>query len=249
MKATTLFAAMTSIVILIFGCGSETEPPAPDGPSYGIVQTDAAPVIDGIMNDRCWKTAASISLTRCEDGKKSSYPTTVRASYDREYLYIGFECQDADAASTITEKDGPVSEQEHISVYIDAGCDSKSYAVIDISPTGAIYDAFVLVSGDGESKKTLRDWNCDGLRSSISVHGEGAAPGTPDRFWTVEMALPFKEFLTAGKIPPMPGDTWRINFYRTELTNVRDKSAFAPTGSENFHIPSRFALLIFGNGK
>ena len=242
-------AAVAFIVISILGCGGETEPPASDGLSYGIVKTDAAPVIDGIMNDRCWKAAASISLTRCADGKKSSYPTTVRASYDSEYLYVGFECQDPDAASTITGKDGPVSEQEHISVYIDAGCDSNSYAVIDIAPTGALYDAFVLISADGESKKTLKDWNCVGIRSSISVHGEGAAPGTKDRFWSVEMALPFKEFLTAERNPPMPGDSWRINFYRTELTNVRDRSAFAPTGSEDFHIPSRFARLLFGDSK
>ncbi|MFC1490856.1 carbohydrate-binding family 9-like protein [Candidatus Latescibacterota bacterium] len=246
-KALISIAATAGIIISISGCDRETGPSAMDGPLYKIVKTGNAPLIDGIINDSCWKTAESISLTLIESGKKSAYQTTVRAVYDSEYLYIGFECQDIDAASTITGKDSPVSEQEHISVYIDAGCDSKTYAVIDIAPTGALYDSFILSYRDGESKKILPGWDCEGILSAVSVNGGGAAPGTKDRFWTVELALPFEEFVTAEDIPPLPDSNWRINFYRTELTNVRDISAFSTTGSENTHVPSRFAWLIFSD--
>ncbi len=237
-----LFAA-AFFVLCIFGCGGEPETLEPDVISYGIFRTNEPPAIDGIMNDSCWKTADSISLVRCDNGDKAMYPTTVRAAYDSEYLYIGFECQDPDASSTITGRDGPVSDQEHISVFIDADCDERSYAVIDIAPTGAQHDAFVLFSGG--NKKIMTDWNCNGIRSAVSVNGGGAGPGTPDRFWIVELALPFGEFLTSEHIPPVPGDIWRINFYRTELTNTRDISAFSPTGNEDFHIPAKFASLVF----
>jgi hypothetical protein len=246
-KAFVIFILLVCMVSLLPGCDSEKKPVISYEPSYRIGKTAITPVIDGILNEDCWKNAEVKSLVSCADGKKSSYPTTVRALYDDGYLYIGFECQDPDAASTITEKDGPVSEQEYISVYINAGSDLKTYAVIDIAPTGAISDAFVLNYDDGSRKKVLSDWDCEGLRSSVSVHGEGAEPGTNDRFWTVELALPLTEFVTASHIPPTPEDTWRINFYRVELTNVRDISALASTGSENFHKPSSFAWLLFEN--
>lgn len=244
-KLLMIFVLLVCMVSLLPGCDSEKKTSISYEPSYRIGKTTEAPVIDGILNDVCWKAAEVKSLTLCTNGKKPLYPTTVRAIYDDKCLYIGFECQDPDAASTITEKDGPVSEQEYISVYIDAGSDSKTYAVIDVAPTGAISDAFVLSYDDGNRKKILSDWNCEGIRSSVSVHGGGAEPGTSDRFWTVELALPLIEFVTASHIPPTPEDTWRINFYRVELTNVRDISAYAPTGSESFHKPSRFAWLLF----
>ncbi|MFC1541209.1 carbohydrate-binding family 9-like protein [Candidatus Latescibacterota bacterium] len=244
-KTLMRFISITVIIILISGCGGEPDIPAVDKHTYEIGKTDTAPVVDGMMNDACWKTAETKSLTLSENGKKPSYPSTVRAVYDSEYLYIGFECQDIDAASTIFGKDSPVAEQEHISVLIDAGVSSNTYAVIDIAPTGAVYDAFVLNYRDNEMKTILPEWDCDGLISAVSVYGEGAAPGTKDRFWIVELALPFKAFLTAANIPPLPNDIWRINFYRTELSNVQDISAFAPTGSDNVHIPSRFGRLIF----
>ena len=214
-------------------------------PSYSAYKTAESPVIDGILTDSCWNDAEVKSLVLCKDGKRPLYPTTFRVTYDDRNLYVGFECQDPDAASTIMEKDGPIYTQEYISVYIDAGSDSKTYAVIDVAPTGAVNDKFVLSYKDGEREKILSDWDCEGLRTSVSVYGGGAQPGTQDRFWTVELALPFEEFLTAPNIPPSTEDKWRINFYRVDLTGREEYSAFVPTGNENFHKPSGFAWLLF----
>jgi len=233
---------------IINGCGEEKKSISCE-PSYNAGKTAESPVIDGILTDDCWNNAEAKSLNLCIDGGKPSYPTTVRVTYDDKNLYIGFECQDPDAASTIMEKDGPIYTQEYISVYIDAGSDSKTYAVIDVAPTGAVNDKFVLSYNDGEINKILSDWNCEGLRTSVSVYGGGARPGTQDRFWTVELALPLDEFVTASHIPPYPEDTWRINFYRVDLTDGKEYSAFAPTEDENFHKPSRFGWLLFDGEK
>lgn len=234
---------LASTLSIINGCGDKKTSISYE-PSYNAGKTAESPVIDGILTEDCWNDAEAKSLNLCRDGTRPLYPTTVRVTYDDKYLYIGFECQDPDAASTVMEKDGPIVSQEYISVYIDAGSDMKTYVVIDVAPTGAVSDAFVLSYDDGK-RKILSDWNCEGLRASVSVYGGGARPGTLDRFWTVELALPLEEFVTAPHIPPAPEDTWRINFYRVELTDGKEYSAFAPTGDESFHKPSRFAWLLF----
>ncbi|HDY87769.1 MAG TPA: hypothetical protein ENH82_06575 [bacterium] len=232
-------------ILLINNCEGDKKTSISDELSLRIVKTAESPVIDGVLNEDCWKNAQSNSLNLCLNGEKPLYPTTVRVCYDDTYLYIGFECQDPDAASTVTKYDGPVSQQDYISVYIDADSDLKAYVIIDVAPTGAVSDAFVLSNNNRMKEKILYDWNCEGLRTSVSVYGGGAVPGTQDRFWRVELALPFEEFITAPHIPPSPGDSWRINFYRKDITNGWDISAYVPTGSENFHKPSKFAWLFF----
>lgn len=240
-----IFLLPAVVLTLFICCVGEKDTHIDSMLSITITKTAESPVIDGLLNDSCWKDARVMSLILCADGQKPLYPTTVRVSYDDAYLYIGFECQDPDAASSIMENDGPVIHQDHVSVYIDAGNDAKSYAVIDVAPTGAYSDAYVLSYSDGVREKILPGWNCEGLRISVSVYGGGARPGTQDRFWTVEMAMPLVEFVTAPEIPPSPGDMWRINFHRVDITNTMDFSAFAPTGTEDFHKPSKFARLYF----
>ncbi|MCE5251049.1 carbohydrate-binding family 9-like protein, partial [bacterium] len=185
--------------------------------------------------------AFKLNVTGEEPGKM----TAVRIVYDSTCLYIGFECRDSDAASTVTGRDGPVSDEEYVSACIDADSDSITSVVFDIAPTGAVSDAFVLSRDDGAETKILGCWNCEHLRTSVVVYGGGAAPGTDDRFWTVEMAVPWGELYTARRTPPLPGDVWSANFFRVELTGNREYSSYSPTGTDTFHKPSRFARIVF----
>jgi len=179
-------------------------------------------------------------------GGETDKPTKVRIVYDDINLYIGFECQDSDAASTITGRDSPVSDGEYVAAYIDADCDSSTYILIEVAPTGAMSDAFVVCRDNGTDTKILRCWNSERLRASVSVYGGGARPGTDDRFWTVEMAIPFNDFFTAPHTPPLSGQCWKADFFRVEFSGSRDHYAFAPTGTDSFHRPGQFAWLIFG---
>jgi len=239
-----------SIAVFFFlaltGCGGKGTVPKRKGPSLTIRKTHNPPVVDGILDDECWKNARSETLKLSKGSGKPKYPTTVRAVYDSLKLYVCFECQDPDAASSIIERDGPVATQECVSIFIDAGGDSTSYAVIDIAPTGAFSDAFVISYRDGELEQRLSCWDCEGLRVSVSVTGGGSQYGTEDRFWTVECALPLSSFLMTRNIPPKPNDAWRVNFTRADMTKGDEYSALIPTGSDQFNKPSSYAWLIFG---
>ena len=137
-------------------------------------------------------------------GAKPKHPTTLRLLYDDKYLYAGFECQDLDAASSVAVFDGPVAEQEHVSLCLDAGSATTGYFVIDVAPTGAVHDAYMLHGGRNAANKILTCWNCEKLRASVSVYGGGAQPGTQDRFWTVEIAITV--FRTGDRAALSPGE-------------------------------------------
>ena len=239
-------AVLCAIPAVFFGCG-KAKGPAGAPSLYTVKHTTAAPVIDGVLEDECWKTSRALDFVLCENGGKPRQPTTLRMVCDSTYLYLAFECQDLDAASEVTQFDGPVEDQECIALLIDAGCDSTGYFMIAVAPTGAVHDAYVLNRKNGAVVKTLSCWNCEKLRASVSVYGGGPNPGTEDRFWTVEMAIPFSELMTAPRIPPGRGDAWRMNFYRIELTGGRELSAAVPTGAPDMHRPYAFAAVSFGD--
>ncbi|MBN1291236.1 MAG: carbohydrate-binding family 9-like protein [Candidatus Latescibacteria bacterium] len=214
--------------------------------SYTVIKSAEAPVIDGVLNEECWGKAHTGEFLFNLDGSKADISTKIRAVYDDTNLYLGFECRDSDAASTVTGRDSPISSEEYVAAYLDADSDSSTYVVIEVSPTGAFSDAFVLCRNNGADKKTLSCWNSDLLRVSVSVYGGGARPDTDDRFWTVELAIPFKDFYTAPHVPPLKGETWRADFFRVELTKNRSYYSLSPTKTNSFDKPGQFARLIFG---
>jgi hypothetical protein len=246
MKKKLLYCLVFSLAVLFIpGCG---KPKGLGGgkPFYVVKKVAKGPMVDGILTDECWKSAPAMDFNVCVSGKKLKHPTSLRLLYDEHYLYAGFECQDLDAASTVTAFDGPVNEQEHVSLCLDPGSYTTGYFVIDVAPTGAVHDAFYLHGGGNAANKVLSCWNCEKLRASVSVYGGGAQPGTTDRFWTVEMAIPLSELVTAQHYPPEKGDRWRADFFRTELTGGQELSATVPTGANEFNIPLRFGVITFG---
>ncbi len=185
------------ILILVAGCGTSKKPGGPSA-LYTVKKAAAAPVVDGVLDDVCWKDLPALEFVLLNGGGKPKHPTSARMVYDDKNLYVGFECQDLDAASTVAEFDGPVlTDGDFVSILIEAGSDTTSYFLIAAAPTGAVEDAFVLNGGNSAKLRVLNTWNCERLRASVAVYGAGAQPGNEDRFWTVEMAIPFSEMVTA----------------------------------------------------
>ncbi len=230
---------------LLPSCGKQKVPVKPRT-AYEVKKIQSAPQIDGVLEDDCWKDVPAIDFILVEKGGKPRNPTSLRMIHDGVTLYLAFECQDPDAAGETSEFDGPVEDGDFVAVLIDAGSDTTGYFLIETAPTGAVRDAYVLNGGNGVSVRQLPGWNCEKLKASVAVYGDGAKPGNADRFWTVEMAIPFSEMITAPNIPPKPGDVWRMNFCRTDRTDGMELSAAWPTGSTSFHSPYAFSTVSFG---
>ena len=203
-------------------------------------------VVDGKLDERSWQNAEPISLVRTDTGTAPRFPTTVKMLWDDRFLYVGFDCNDPDIWGTITEHDGPMYDEEVVEVFIDANRDAISYVELEVNPLNASLDLFAL-NRDGVLR-ALYDWDSEGWQHAVTIDGYLNQRDKRDRAWTVEMAIPLTDLVTAPHVPPLDGDVWRVNLYRIDRGAEGDEfSAWSPTWAINYHIPSRFGEVVFSS--
>ena len=213
-------------------------------PQYRCYRARQPIVVDGHLDDASWEGAPPVDLVLADTGEEPRQPTTARLLWDDDYLYVAFHCVDVDIWGTTPERDQAIYDQEVVEVFIDADCDDHGYVEIEVSPLNAVLDLFMLIRDD--RKRGLWDWRSEGLRTAVVVDGDPTRRGTADRSWTVEMAIPMSDFMTAPNLPPRPGDVWHFNFYRIDRASWGDEfSAWSPVGRINYHTPERFGRLLF----
>ena len=84
-------------------CGQEET----DAGSFTLqaVRTDTAPVIDGKLDDPCWKladVATDFRQRRPQEGELAGEQTEVRILYDDKNLYVCFRCFDSNPEKIIS---------------------------------------------------------------------------------------------------------------------------------------------------
>jgi hypothetical protein len=227
-------------------------------PQYDCVRIDGEIKIDGNLTDAAWSSANVIELLTTDTGEKPRQPTEVRLLWNSECLYVGFLCYDRDIWGTIRERDGNIYDEEVVEVFLDPDCDLRTYIELEVSPHNTLFDAFV-VNGKslGQEMHVLRDWDSETLQHAVSVDGtaktsssidRAASANPPDTSWSCEIAVPFKDLLTAPNIPPKVGDVWRMNLYRIDRgkTEAEDEyTAWSPTQKIDYHRPQHFGSLRF----
>ncbi|MFA4944825.1 MAG: carbohydrate-binding family 9-like protein [Lentisphaeria bacterium] len=202
--------------ITIFGCfcfglgalaaGGATAGKPLGVPELDVPQAAAAPVIDGRLDDLCWRGAAVIpglKPARGEDtqGKIARIPTTVRVLWDAEFLYVGFECVDAEVyTSGSLRHDADLYKEDVCEVFLDGKGDGRQQVEIQVAPSGVNTDVLYVYSGEPEhtpewrltpkfverERWLLREWEMAGLRTAgARLQREGKAAG-----WSVELAIP-----------------------------------------------------------
>jgi len=215
-------------------------------PEYVCYRTSQPIVIDGVLDDPAWQKAPVVELVLADSGAKPKQATTARLLWDDNYLYVGFFCEDKDIWGTTTERDQDIFNQEVVEVFIDADCDGRGYVEIEVNPLNAVLDLFMLYRD--ERKRGLWDWDSEGMRTAVFVKGDPTRRGTEDEYWSVELAIPLADFMTAPHIPPRAGDVWYMNLYRIDRATWGDEySAWSPPGRINYHTPQRFGRLVFSD--
>lgn len=222
-----------------------------------VSQTSAPPIIDGKLDDAAWQNAATVELkwrfnpanAPALIGLTPTVRTTARLLWDRQFLYVGFECEDPDIWSVYTQRDAYVWEGEAVEVYLDPSGRGQNYKEIDLNPLGALIDLNTPEAKDGNPGDVDENarWNAVGLRWATFVNGTANDRADRDTGWTAEMAIPLKEILPEGE-QVYVGDSWRAQFYRIERPKdstdaTAEFQAWSPT--DTFHRPERFGVIVF----
>ena len=213
-------------------------------PTYSCRRTAGPIVVDGRLDEPAWQAAEPIPLSLTYTGAAPRFPTTAKMLWDDAFFYVGFHCVDPDIWGTITEHDGPMYEEEVVEVFIDANQDGISYLELEVNPLNVDLTVFLL-NRDGV-RKSLFDWESEGWKHAVTVDGHLNQRDKVDRSWTVEIAIPWVDIMTAPHCPPQEGDVWRVNLYRIDRHREGDEySAWSPTWAINYHLPDYFGRVVF----
>jgi hypothetical protein len=195
----------------------------PSVPRVTCAVTEAAPKIDGVLDDPCWKTAAHLDnfiLYDSPDPAKNQ--TDVFITRDTQNLYIAAPCHDSDMASLTGKcqmKDGQVFNDDEIEVFLSPYKDGKDYYQFAVN----------LIATRFEGHKMDPSWDAEWQ----------AWTGREDKAWTVEMAIPFKSL----GLTPNISKTWRINICRHRPNPAGEEFSSWSRVFMKFHTPERFGQL------
>ena len=133
-------------------------------PDLRAIRAAAAPVIDGALDDEAWQAAPLptgewLSYNPLY-GEPIPQKTTVWFTYDSDYFYFAFKCDDpnpSDIKTSITRRDN-IWNDDWVGVSLDAlGTGQQSYHMM-VNPSGVQFDMLNSVAG---SEDPAPDWAWD----------------------------------------------------------------------------------------
>ncbi len=193
-----------------------------DLPSVAPAYTQAAPVIDGKLDDAAWSKASWVELKHYTKGTPVSEKTQAYLLYDKTNLYIGFKCQESQMDKTLSDvtiENGPVFLDDCVEVMIGPS---------EVVMPGKYYHFVSNISGI--------KYSYDGINPDTKPAFEvktAKAKGS----WTVEMAIPYTSLIRKDNNDSF----WRINLFR-EQQPKKELSAWNATDG-GFHSPYQFGKL------
>jgi hypothetical protein len=218
---------------------------ASDLPEYTILRASGPLVLDGRLDEPSWGAAPLIDqflFPWWTAGEKER--TEARLLWDEEKLYVAFAAFDPHISAFLTQRDDPVSRDDCVEVFVAPDTSQVgNYFNFEFNTLGTILDR-------SPRDDRTKDWNAQGLEVAIGVEGTLNHETDIDSLWVAEIAIPFAVFVGyAPRLPPAPGEVWRLNLYRTGGQVNLQYMAWSDTrtADPSFHVPARFGVVRFSN--
>jgi hypothetical protein len=217
--------------------------------------------IDGRIDGQ-WKLAPWTTDFVDIEGSAKPRPrfrTRARMLWDDEYFYIAAELDEPHVWGTLTQHDAVIFHDNDFEVFVDPNGDRREYFEFEMNALNTGWDLF-LPRTYIDGGKADNAWEIPGLRTAVRVMGTLNDPRDRDKGWTLEIALPWKAFGEAARmpLPPRAGDTWRVNFSRVEWQHElfegayrrvpetkEDNWVWSPQGKVNMHLPEHWGFVEF----
>lgn len=197
-------------------------------PRLAVPRAAVPPVIDGALDDACWRSAAVIAgLGPARDAvAPAAWPrTVVRIAWDPAALHLAFACRDDDIhVLPALGRDDDIYKGDVCEVFIDGVGDQRQWIEVQMSPLNQVLDLVSILTAPPAYTDAMRltpdlverelwsdrSWSAAGLATASGrIVEDGATVG-----WTVEMSIPAGAFLRrAGRDRLSPMDL-RANVLR-----------------------------------
>jgi sugar lactone lactonase YvrE len=172
---------------------SPAEPPEVVVPAAG-----ARPVVDGKLEDACWKEAAEIRLL--SGAKKGA--TAARVCRDADQLYVAVVSSTAGPVPKAAKKE----DAEQVALLINSNGDGNSYYLVQVHPDGTAETSY---------REENPPWYDVTWRPKLEVK-----VGSAEREWVAEIAIPFASFSMNRSLAPVVG----FNLRRRDAANLETHS-------------------------
>jgi len=219
-------------------------------PEYTVRRARGPIEIDGAIDDPPWRDAAVAGplVFPWWDRRNGEQDTTeVRALWDDENLYVAWSCRDPYISAKYTKRDANTWEDDCVEVFIAPNPEHvASYYGFEINCRAVWLDYLYSPRAD---VTTGFPWNAHGVVVRSRIDGTLNDDTDIDRGWVVEASIPLANFAAvSGRLRPAVGDVLRANFNRCGGRTKEQFSQWSPgdTPTPNFHRPTRFGRLVFG---
>jgi len=165
-------------------------------PRYPVQPVEAAPVIDGKLDDACWSYLPSAGPFVDKNSKVATQQTALRFGYDNQNLYIAARLEEPEmdkVKANVTERDNGVWKDDVLEIFLGTKGKVSPFMVFRINSLG-----------------TLEETSMDADAKGFNMPWEGKATREKDA-WIVEIAIPFSSL---NSEPPAAGAVWRGNVGR-----------------------------------
>jgi hypothetical protein len=218
------------------------------------------PKLDGKLDDAVWASAPSTGPfvnTMTGAPVQSMMKTEAKLLWDKKNLYVGFENTDDDVWTDLSKRDDKLWTEEADELMIDADGNGRTYIELQVAPNGTIFDTYLpsprRYEDTVDPKLKPFSWNSK-MIAKVHVDGTLNKRDDQDKGWTTELAIPLEDVKgmddkSAVRLPPEPGDVWRINMYRMDLPKGKPQQAagWSPPLVGDFHALARFGELVFAD--
>jgi hypothetical protein len=215
-----ILVALVALAACVAVARADVPPLPPEKASpVAIPLVEAAPVIDGRLDDAAWKSAAVLKdFVQIQPGDNTSplKPTEVMLAYDAKTLYIAFHCvEDPDKVrATLSRREAYFASDDYVVFYLDTFNDKRRAFVFVLNPLGIQGDG-IFTEGRGEDYSIELVWESKGQLT--------------DDGYTIEIAIPFKSLrYEAGE-----GKVWNAHFFRRVQHANRALDSWMPNDREN----------------
>jgi len=178
-----------------------------------VPRMETPPVIDGVLNDPVWRTAAVFGdfvQTQPGDNVPPKHPTEFMMAYDAKKLYLAFNVkQDRSTVRASVSRRDNIFNDDYIGVFLDTFNDQRQAYIFFFNPLG--------IQGDG----TMTEGRGEDYSVDLVYESKGVL--TEDGF-TIEAAIPFKSLrYEAGK-----NKQWGMHIFRRVKYNNGELDSWMP---------------------
>jgi Carbohydrate family 9 binding domain-like len=205
------------------------------------------PVLDGKLDDPCWKNAAVIDrfASFWATPKMPRPGTRAYLVWDDEALYYAGSMTDAELRSFGTKRNDHLWNGDVFELFLKPTALRDEYYEFQANPRGVVFEAPFPKRGHdfgGFDKAPLLS-----SKAAVALRGTLDQPGDKDEGWSVEGRIPWSAFaLTGGK--PKAGAEWLFAICRYDYgpkgTDPITMSS-APLSKPSFHRYEDYGKLRF----